>query len=107
MEIQAVSYLKQKEVPSPLLMSLLRAGLPTGHNNVNFKYFERSLAGREPRRVGLAILKGILEEEFEQSLFGANSCGGSEENKERAASRVVGQEQNLDARLGCLCAPGN
>lgn len=80
-------------------MSLLRAGLPTGCDKVNFKYSEGSLAGRKPRRAGLAILKGVLEEEFEQSLFEAQKSGGSEENAERVASRVAWGK-------GCIWMPG-
>lgn len=50
-------------------------------------YQEGSLAGSKIRRVGLAIFKGTLKEESEQSLFGGRIMWGTGgKREERAAS---------------------
>lgn len=87
----------------------LRAGFPTGCDNANLStYFGGSLAGSKVSRVGLIIFKGILEEEFEQRLFGGKIMWGTggkmrgSSKRRRAAQRSTGE-----ARLGCLDAVRN
>lgn len=97
------------EVSTPLLMNALRAGSPTVCDQVNLStYSKGSLAGSEIRRVVRVILKGILKEEFEQSLFGCKITWGIGGGR-RASSkqRCVVRRCGWHARLGCLYAAGN
>lgn len=71
-------------------------------------YREGSLAGSKIRRVGLVIFKGILKEDFEQSLFGGRIMWGTGgKRRESSKLRCVMQRSSGDARLRRLYAVRN
>lgn len=50
-EIQAVSYLKQMEVATPLPVNIVRAGFPTGYDK-ELKYLPGRIPGRKQNKKG-------------------------------------------------------